>query len=657
MAERKKPNRSGFVSLYESGFENASYDYAYPNDLELKPGTDQHDFLRDRLWDRAQESFRIMGDRHVKWKGIDEVLRAYVAPETKEKTDWDYNEDEHMPKIVMPVSYANLETLLTYFTAAFLQDPIFKYEGSGPEDVLGAMLMELVVDRQCKRNGAGLALHTMWRDGLAYGVGAVAVQWERRFGPRVVRKQTGLLDAVRAAFRVTSERKEIEENALLFEGNKLVNIDPYRFLPDPNVAAHSVQDGEYVGWIEASNYADLIGQERDEESPLFNVKWLRHMRDCRSSLGRYDPSLGDRRGPTQATQHNKPVDIVWMYVNLIPEEWDLGDGEYPEKWVFGLAGDQVIVAAEPLGLLHNMFPVAVCAPDYDGYSSVPVSRMEIIHDMQTMVDFYYTSRVMNVRKAVNDMLVVDPQMVNIHDLNNPKPGKLIRLRRSAWGRAGAVKDSVSQLDVRDVTQNHVSDVTYLNDFANKVTGATDSVQGIVHRRGPRVSASEATGARQSSLSRLEKTARIVSMQAHMPIAYMFASHVQQLMEADTYVKVVGDTERVLRQDLGQDVKNGRMSVHPMDLVVDYDLVEHDGTIPGSQDVGTWVDLFSVMGQNPILAQHFDIPRLFKHIARHMGAKNVDDFVLSTPKVVDDETVMREVERGNLVNANSNGTMV
>ena len=32
------------------------------------------------------------------------------------------------------------------------------------------------------------------------------------------------------------------------------------------------------------------------------------------------------------------------------------------------------------------------------------------------------------------MLVVDPYLVNINDLKDPQPGKLIRLRRPAWGR-------------------------------------------------------------------------------------------------------------------------------------------------------------------------------------------------------------------------------
>jgi hypothetical protein len=41
-----------------------------------------------------------------------------------------------------------METILTYLVAAFLQDPIFRYEGAGPEDITGALLMELAVGLQ-----------------------------------------------------------------------------------------------------------------------------------------------------------------------------------------------------------------------------------------------------------------------------------------------------------------------------------------------------------------------------------------------------------------------------------------------------------------------------------------------------------------------------
>ena len=63
------------------------------------------------------------------------------------------------------------------------------------------------------------------------------------------------------------------------------------------------------------------------------------------------------------------------------------------------------------------------------------------------------------------------------------------------------------------------------------------------------------------------------------------------------------------------------------LVIDYDVVPHDGSSPGGEPPDLWVQLYQIMSQNPIVSQQFDMVRVFKHVARQLGAKNVDDFSL------------------------------
>jgi hypothetical protein len=50
-------------------------------------------------------------------------------------------------------------------------------------------------------------------------------------------------------------------------------------------------------------------------------------------------------------------------------------------------------------------------------------------------------------------------------------------------------------------------------------------------------------------------------------------------------------------------------------------------------------------------QQFDMVRVFKHIARLAGAKNVDNFEV---KVKPDQEVMRQVQAGNLIPAQGGG---
>ena len=150
-----------------------------------------------------------------------------------------------------------------------------------------------------------------------------------------------------------------------------------------------------------------------------------------------------------------------MYVKIVPKEWGLKgskfnkNGDYPEIFLFTIANEQIVLRARPLNLNHNKFPIAIAAPDFDGYSITPISRMELIGGLQTTLNWMFNSHITNVRKAINDMLIVDPSLVNMEDLENPAPGKLIRLRRSAWGKG--VQNAVEQLQVNDITREHMRD--------------------------------------------------------------------------------------------------------------------------------------------------------------------------------------------------------
>lgn len=635
-----------------------NFDYRYPRNLDLKPGDDLHDRLVNEVWNRAQDSYRIMSRRHDDWKQIDRTLRAYVPSDTAEKADMDGDDSNEsateMSKIIMPASYAILDTILTYMMAAFLQDPIFRYEGTGPEDVMGAILMEKIIDQQAKRSAVGLSLHTQWRDGFAYGLGAASPQWYEEWGWKTQKKKTGFMSQFRNMFVTTGQTRGRSKYQMIYEGNKLENIDAYRYLPDPNVASHEVQEGEFVGWVDRSNIMALLDQESWDDD-MFNIKYVKQMNDGRSSLDVSGKTgrANDKHDWDKYTDTNNPVDIIWMYIDIIPRDWELGESSRPEKWLFGVAGDQVLVTAQPLRIDHNKFPVTVASPDYDGYSTAPTSRLEIVHDLQTLIDWLYTSHIANVRKAINDMIVVDPSLVNIYDVNDPRPGKIIRMRRAAWGRGG-IDEAIKQLDVRDVTQSHVADTSYLNDYMQRVTGALDQAQGVMRQRTTRVSSTEAANLQQAAMSRLEKPAKIISMQSVRPTAHMFASHVQQFMDQETYIKATGEWARKLQEDFNIEPDRERIPVSPMDLIVNYDVIERDGTIPGSQDTNTWVELFQVMSQNPQVGQMFDMQRVFKYIARQMGAKNVDDFVrqdVTEAAIMDDEEVEKEVDKGNLVPTN------
>ena len=633
------------------GLEDKEFNYSYPSGLDLNPKSDTHRKMVTKILRYAQEASGSISTRFDSWNEIDRTLTAFIEVDDKEQ-EVIYNDPRKPVSIVFPYTYAIMETILAYMVAAFFQQPIFRYEGVSPEDVIGSIMLEKVVDLHCNKTKVMLDLHTMFRDALAYGVGFVAPYWKTEYG--MVSKKTMSLFG-------TPGKETVEE--LIFEGNAIGNIDPYLALPDPNVPIHKIQDGEFFGWVEKTNYHNMLTREKD--GSYFNVKYVDFVQNKRTSiygeeksdrkkkaaskrLNRYhtEPSSGGKvRGVNEVT---KPVDIVHMFVKLIPKEWELGSGEYPEKWLFSVAADSVIVRAKPLGLNHGKFPVTVAAPDFDGYSSLPMSRLEMLYGLQGVLDWMFNAHVANVRKTINDMLIYDPFLVNSKDINSPEAGKRIRMRRPAWGKG--VKDAVMQIPVADVTKQHVQDSSWIVQWMQKIGAADDVAMGSLRQGGPeRLTGAEFKGTQMGQLSRLGRIARIIGLQAMQDIGEMFGAHTQQLMTQENYVKVTGDWQQVLLKEYGADKlrqQKGRIKVSPYDLLINYDVMVRDGSIPGANFSEVWVRLFETIAKTPELYQTFDLSRIFMHIARNNGAKNVQEFV--RVKVAPDAQVQQMAQQGNVI---------
>jgi len=626
------------------------YDYTYPLGLDLRPDSELHQKLRDKILMRAYEASGAIKKRFSSWNEVDKVLSTYIALDEDEE-DLKLDDSRKPVSIVFPYSYVILESILSYLLAAFFQEPVFRYEGVSPEDTLGAIMMEKKIDLDCNRNKVMLPLHTIYRDSLAYGFGVGAPGWDVVMGRKTVKQDDGFISALTQMFQKTGQSRKTVD-ATLFEGNDLTNIDPYLCLPDPNVAIHEVQKGEYFGWLDRTNYMKLLSDEKNIKGEYFNVKYVRAVTSKRSSIHAIDQSMREEKtgGPwkdVNTSLYTTGVDVIRMYVNLIPREWELGSGEYPEKWLFALAADDVVIQAKPLGLNHNSYPVAVAAPDFDGYSSSPVSRIEIINGLQGLLDFEMNTHVANIRKALNDMFVVDPYLINVNDVKKPGPGKIIRTRRPAWGRG--VKDAIMQLGVNDVTRGNIADAGFISQLMQKVGGADDPLVGSLRQGGPeRLTGQEFQGTQQGMFSRLQRVARIIGLQCMQDIGYQFASNTQQLMSEEVYVNTTGRWQETLMQEYADSVQKGKMKVTPYDVLVEYDLMVRDGSVPGSNFSQFWVEIFKIGLQNPEAAtgMGLDMGKLFKYVGRNLGAKNVDEFV--KVRVMPDEQVGQQQDRGNIV---------
>ena len=610
------------------------YNYVYPMGLELRPDQKLHQDVLARLMRRVQVASEKLESRRKSWREIDKTLTAYVRlDELEQKVK---AKDDRAPvSIVFPHSYSILETLTAFMDGLFLKGPIFRYDGNSPEDTIGAILMTKVIETHCKRFKTGLALHTAFKDGIAYGVGACFPMWKTRTGYRT-----------RSAYGLDGTIQKTSEPTILFEGNALENVDPYQLLLDPNYGIQNIQDAEFVGFVRRTNYYNLIPE--DGQGSVFNIRYLKG-KQCTS---RYFQAQRDQKSQTtkvEDTSTLRPVDVIYLYINIIPKDWGLGDGEVPEKWLFAVAADRVIIQAQPLDLDHNMFPVAVCAPTFDGYSSAPLSRLELLGGMQDLLDWLFNSHIANVRKTINDMIIYDPYMLNTADLTDPKPGKLVRARRAAWGKD--IRQAITQLQVNDVTRQHIADSQLIMGLMNQISGADDATMGTLRQGGPeRLSAAEFNGTQNQALGRLHSLAMIVGQQLMQDVGYMFAMHTQQLMQEDVWVSTVGEWQETLLSHYGPQINSERMRVTPQDLNIDFDVVVNSDN--QGQNPQFWLQMFDTIARTPDLYALLDVGRIFRHVATQMGAQNVDSFLRAPmpmqPIVAPTQDVMAQAQAGNML---------
>jgi len=232
------------------------------------------------------------------------------------------------------------------------------------------------------------------------------------------------------------------------------------------------------------------------------------------------------------------------------------------------------------------------------------------------------------------------------DLENPEPGKLIRLRRAAWGKG--VDGAVKQLVVNDVTRGHINDAGYIIDLMSRITGSNDAAMGFMRKTSGDISAAEANASTKGGISRMERLAYVTAQMAMSDLAYLFASHTQQLQTSQEFVKIVGDD----LDNMTNLIPGSRMKVKPSDLLVDYDVETDQWENAGNMNEEGLTKAFQVMMQNPEMGGQFDVVKVFKQLATMWGVKDVNSFAKQgggmVPSVQPNEQVLREAERGNLV---------
>lgn len=644
----------------------------------LDPDTELHRKVLGKIMSRVNLSARYRQPRYDDWDRVDERMRLFQSLSRKarlgDKTvDTSKVEQPVKRSIVMPLSLAIAEVRRTQMLSLYLsRSPLFEIDGRSPDDVQPAKLMEAMIAYDCDRSGMTQILSGLIGDADKYGEGTVYDIWEIERGtkrsPAPIAKLGGMIPgpmlAVAGKLFPNLLEPVVQRNVPVSEGNRVQNIDPFCFFPDPRVPLSRLQRGEFCGHLGFAGRLDLLSKSTKLGGPYFNLDKLSRggsMEARAFSRSRVRAQL-QGEGFAQREDNSKESNFYALdhqQIRIIPKEWGLGDEETPVIWWFTVANEAVIIRAHEAPNDHGQFTYSTAESCPDPHPTMNPGMIENLDGIQRTYDWLYNSRIANVRQMMNNSLRVMENMIEAGDLENLGPGKHLRasdlgLKKLASGEL-TWDQIVSQLPVMDATGTHAQLAEALYDQAQRMTAAADPAMGAETQT--QRTLGEVQSILASASQRIGIAAKLIDSQAIAPMILRMVANRQQFTSMDQYYRIVGSQAR--------DTKGAeRLRIGADDVQGDFDYIPNSGVMPAdpSRNAETWTRVLQMVLTTPALQQPKpgsnqipDVWAIFDETVRAMGIRDLDTLYTEAPppmpmpvQVMPDEQVAQQAQAGNIV---------
>lgn len=605
------------------------------NQLSQEELTPFHSALLTELKGMLKASSAKMSTYWPLWEQADNTYRGYKVYDKEDEKSAAKGEPH---KILLPLTFAQLQTAASFIFASFTQkDRFFELQGTASEDVKYSEAMETDLAYQTNKDKLVSKIYAYVLDNLKYGIGVTKVTWESETCKlRVLNKVPAPtpLQKIGAFFGAQVQPKmesvETVADVLMYEGNKVKNISPYCFLPDPELPVARFQEGSFCA------YEEIVAKDKIkklEGSEYFGTKYIKDIKkDATETEERRRWWKLLDKDSTDTTGGDTKIDrSAWVFteVQLIinPKEYkekfdvDLGPEDYPIKFVAVVINDSRIVSFKPLGYLHDKFTYAVSEflPEHNEFISQGLT--DCIAELQALATWFANSRVANVKKVIKNQIVVKPEEVYMEDISENQP--YIRIKSKV---GASVSDSIKQLAVTDVTSSHINDMKLVIDLMQQVTGVNDNAIG--QYASGRRSAFESRQVNAGAAMRLKMHATLQWLNGIEPLAQMMLANTRQMRTKKVYDQIVGESvaqtapyEKVILTD-------------PDRIAGGYDFIPYDGTLPSEKNSQAQIlqELLTTIISNPMVAQAtgIQVKPLLARIGELTGMKDLDNLVVEPP---------------------------
>jgi hypothetical protein len=451
-------------------------------ELNLETHSESLNKLTTRCQELLKHSRSAMQDRYKTWDEQHDIYRQQRTPDKEDRRSFEQGKPT---KMIVPLTFAQINTLVSFFKMLYTQNSRF-YEMS-PVSMNDHMLRdvaEILLARDLEFSNWPAVLDQFLLDVCKFGLGVLQTSW--------VKEIQEVEEDVQGEGEEFSTRKVVP--VVAFEGNRIFNVSPYKFFPDHRWPTRDFQQGEFCAILEEHTRDALEQMERREE--VAGLKYAKNLKSRNSfNLDKMRLTIDLAR----AEERDCIVNAI--QIRLVPSEIFLSDDKPlgPEKtpvlFMLWLVNDDRIIKLERVGAAHNRFTFEASELFPDIHEKNNSGLAELINDLQELVGWFVNSRVSAVSKTIDNWLVADPRGVDLNTIE--ARSRVIMLKQ---GATQGVDKYIKQLNVQDTTTGHMQDAQTLIQLMQTITGVNENAMGQYN--GGRRSATEARAVSQGASGRL-----------------------------------------------------------------------------------------------------------------------------------------------------------
>lgn len=541
------------------------------------------------------------------WDMNDEIFRSRRP---LDREDVDAKLKDRPAKLIAGLTYSQVMTYVAFSVMSVTQNArFFELEPTGKEDNPLAEPLELILERDLRRNQWNAFLIQFFLDMGRFSLGAAEVCYKEEY--RYMRLSE--TKKVEGPFGTEQEVQTDEFQPIpTFIGNKVYTVSPYAFLPDLRLPLTRYQDGEFCGSEDVFSLSTLHGM-RDytfnlDKIPKYSVEQYKERRKTsRTDLGLIDkdknPSLlgfGTSEAKDSSTMvKSGPVAVTKMVFDLIPknlevggegEQEKLGEEDFHVRYIAWLANDKTIIRFEEATHLHGMFPY-ICAQYLpDQHKTVNEGLADVCEQLTSLVTWKLNAHITSQRASLDSKFIVDPAGIDTKDLDSRSPYIILKKGVSQTG----VDRYIKQFTTVDTTANVMTDVSDINALLEKITGFSAQMQGqySTGRRSATQDRVVAQGAGARGKSGLGATWDT----AFEPLGKQLIANNRQEMERETFDRILGTQ--------ANDELWTQFKADAVTIATSEDFFVFDGTLPSEKAflAQSLQEILMEILANPVVAQ-------------------------------------------------------